>query len=115
MAESIVRTVQGAVPGRTVVSVQVRVGTLSGVVGGALGFAWDIATAGTALAGSRLDLTEVPVRTACSACGEEADLPEPLPVRCPGCGGRDVDVVGGRDLELASVEVEDEVPAVGAR
>ncbi len=52
-------------------------------------------------------MTRAPVRTSCRECAAVADLPEPLPVRCPGCGGREVDVVGGQQLELTSVEVED--------
>jgi hydrogenase nickel incorporation protein HypA/HybF len=111
IAASVVRTVADAMteraPGRAVRSVQLRVGVLSGVVPQALGFAWDVAASGTALAGARLDVEPVPVRTSCRACGVQADLPEPLPVRCPGCTGREVDVIGGRELEIATIEVDD--------
>lgn len=113
IAASVVRSVTEAMavqaPGRRVLAVQLRVGVLSGVVPHALGFAWDVAAAGTTLDGARLDVEQIPVRTSCRVCGEQADLPEPLPVRCPACGGREVDVIGGRELEVATVEVDDEV------
>ncbi len=114
IAASVVRTVLDAVPDRRVVAVRLEIGVLSGVVPGALEFAWDVASADTALAGARLEVTRAPVRTSCRECAAEADLPEPLPVRCPGCGSREVDVVGGQQLELTSVEVEDDVTRAAA-
>jgi hydrogenase nickel incorporation protein HypA/HybF len=110
IAAAVVRSVTDALPGRRVTCVRLRVGALSGVVAGALGFAWDVAADGL-LAGSRLEVETAPVRTACRTCGREADLPDPLPVRCPHCAGRDVDVLGGREIELVSVDVDDEVGA----
>lgn len=107
VAESVVRTVAQATAGRSVLSVRLTVGALSGVVPEALGFAWDVATTGTPLAGARLDVDVAPVRVRCRPCAVGADLPEPLPVRCPTCGGRDVEVVGGRELEIVSAEVDD--------
>jgi hydrogenase nickel incorporation protein HypA/HybF len=114
MALAVVRTVQDAVPGRPVLSVTLRIGVASGAVPEALGFAWDVATAGTALAGSRLDVVRVPLLLACRGCGEHSEAADPLHVRCGACDGREVDIVGGRDLELASVEVADDPAEVVA-
>jgi hydrogenase nickel incorporation protein HypA/HybF len=114
IAESVVRTVVAASAGRRVRTVTLQVGVLSGVVPAALRFAWDVATSGTELAGARLDVHELPVRVACRPCGRQADLPEPLPVRCPACGGREVDVVGGQELEIVSAEVDDPADSDGA-
>jgi hydrogenase nickel incorporation protein HypA/HybF len=107
IAEAVVRAVAQAAGGRRVHVVTLQVGVLSGVVPAALGFAWDVATAGTELVGSRLEVHEAPVSVACRPCERRSALPEPLPVRCPVCGGREVDVVGGRELEIVSAEVDD--------
>lgn len=108
VACAVVRTVSEAVTGRRVTSVRLRVGVLSGVAPQALTFAWDVAVAGSPLAGAALVVDRVPVSVGCRTCGAVSALPEPLPVRCPGCEGRDVAVVAGSELEVASVEVTDD-------
>lgn len=108
MAHAVVRTVADAVPGRRVTVVTLHLGVASGAVPEALRFAWDVATAGSALAGSRLDVVRVPLSISCRDCGATGEAPDPIRVRCTACGGRGVDVVAGTELEIASVEVEDE-------
>lgn len=108
MAHSVVRTVTEAVPGRRVRSVTLHVGVASGVVPEALTFAWDVATEGTALAGSRLDVVRVPLTLVCRDCGATGEAVDPLRVRCPACVGRAVEVVSGRELQIATVEVDDD-------
>ena len=114
MAHAVVRTVADAVPNRVVTVVTLRIGVASGAVPEALRFAWDVAVAGTALAGSRLDVVRVPLVLHCRACGAQSEAADPLRVRCGACTGREVDVVGGRDLEIATVEVADEPIEVSA-
>jgi hydrogenase nickel incorporation protein HypA/HybF len=114
MAHAVVRTVADAVPGRVVTCVTLRVGVASGAVPEALRFAWDLAVTGTALAGSRLDVVRVPLVLQCRGCGERSEVADPLHVRCGACAGREVDVVGGRELEIATVEVTDEPAGVVA-
>ena len=114
MAHAVVRTVADAVPGRAVTCVTLRIGVASGAVPEALRFAWDVAITGTALAGSRLDVVRVPLLLACRGCGERSEAADALHVRCGVCTGREVDVIGGRELEIATVEVADEpVQALG--
>jgi len=116
IAHAAVTTVEQALPGRTVLRVRLRVGVLAGVVPEALGFAWDVATAGTALAGSALDVVREPLAGRCLDCGAASDHDRPPPLACPDCGGRvlPTDVAAGRALEVESVEVDDETPAAAA-
>ena len=65
VAAAIVSTVRDALPGRHVEAVDVTVGSLSGVVPQALEFAWDVATVGTQLEGSRLVIDLVPTTVFC--------------------------------------------------
>jgi hydrogenase nickel incorporation protein HypA/HybF len=107
MAHAVVRTVADAVPDRRVTAVTLRVGVSSGVVPQALTFAWNVATDGTPLAGSRLLIERVPLGLRCRECGAAGESEDPVHVRCPRCAGRDVEVVSGRELEIATVEVDD--------
>ena len=95
-----------------VMSVQIRVGALSGVVPDSLRFAWDVACADTRLSGSTLEIEEVPVRIWCESCQREHTLPDAdFVFRCPICAASITEVLAGRELEILSVEIsEDESP-----
>ena len=88
-----------------VAALHLRLGPLSGVVRDALEFSFDLAAEGTAIAGARLEVEEVPVVVFCPECRAERELPGLLSFRCPVCGGEGADVVSGRELELVSMEV----------
>jgi len=83
----------------------VRLGALSGVVREALEFSFELAAEGTAIAGARLAIEEVPVTVHCPRCARDLQLPSIQHFRCPACQAPTPDVVGGRELELASLEV----------
>lgn len=91
---------------RRVLAVTLKVGVLSGVATEALRFAYDIAAAGTLLAGSRLDTRDVPVTVYCPRCDREAELACVQRFRCPACGTPTGDVRAGRELEIETIEVE---------
>jgi hydrogenase nickel incorporation protein HypA/HybF len=112
IAHSVVSTVRHAVPERRVLAVRLRIGMLAGVVPEALGFGWELATAGTELAGSRLDVEREPLPGRCLDCDAPSDHHRPPPLACPACGGRvlPVDAAAARVMEVASVEVDDETP-----
>jgi hydrogenase nickel incorporation protein HypA/HybF len=94
-------------PGQ-VVSVQLRIGVLSGVVPDALRFAWDIVCLETRLEGSQLVIEEVEARILCGFCNAEEALPGPIPMLCPHCGKPVTDIIAGRELEIHSVEVSED-------
>ena len=103
IAESVVDTVTQRLPDATVTCVHLEIGALSGVVADSIRFCFDLATEGTALAGSRLEITEPPGRCRCRSCGTEFQ-PDPPIVLCP-CGSADVAVLGGEELKILSVQV----------
>ncbi len=103
IAESVVAAVLERTGDRRVTVVRLRVGRLSGVVPDALTFCFDLATTGTCLDGAELQLETPSGRGHCRGCGREIEL-EDMVVLCP-CGSADVDVVAGRELQVASVEV----------
>jgi hydrogenase nickel incorporation protein HypA/HybF len=88
-------------------SVRLRLGPLSGVVAEALLFAYDAATAGTALQGSTLEIEPVAAAVFCPECRAERELVGVRLLRCPLCHTPTPHVVRGRELEVLSVEVSE--------
>lgn len=92
--------------GGKVTALHVQIGALAGVVKDALLFSYDVASADTALAGTRLIVEEVPVTVYCARCACEYSLASPQPLVCPVCGGGTPDVRRGRELQLQALEIE---------
>lgn len=86
-------------------AVHVRVGALSGVVRDALLFSWDVATAQTIAAGSRLCIEEIPLGVFCERCEDERTPRPGTGLLCPDCGTPSPRIVRGREMELVAMEV----------
>ncbi len=89
-------------------AVHLRLGVFSGVVRHALEFSFDIATADTLLQGCTLDIEEVPLVVFCPTCEQERELPGVQLFCCPVCGTPTMDIRQGKELEIVSIEVNDE-------
>jgi len=92
--------------GNAVERVNLRVGKLSAVVPDSLGFCYEVVIRGTPLAGSTLNIEEVPVTADCNDCGHQwiADRPE---FHCTKCGSGAVQIVSGQELEIVSIDIAD--------
>lgn len=90
-----------------VVRVGVRVGSMSGVVVEALTFAFDALKAETpGMACAELDVEFIAVRARCALCGTECIPEDDLVLWCPQCG-TGLDILQGRELDLAWIELDD--------
>ncbi len=98
-----------ALPHGHVAAIHVTIGELSGVSAEALEFAFHCLAAGTSLETTRLVFEVVPLAMRCDACGRTSPVAD-LVFRCPACGSERTTVVGGRELEVRTVDVAD-VPA----
>jgi hydrogenase nickel incorporation protein HypA/HybF len=107
IASSIVEMVSSDYGALKVHEVRLRVGALAGVAKDALLFCYDIATADTTLAGSKLVVNEVPVILYCSVCREEKELTDLQRFRCPVCDTPSGDIRQGRDLEIESILIDE--------
>lgn len=107
IVESITEALADSEPDATVQTVHVRVGAMSGVVPDALDFAWSSAAMGTRLDGAILDIDFVPAAVFCPSCNTEVELPGPI-MRCPDCGSPTPKLVRGNELEILSVELNDD-------
>jgi hydrogenase nickel incorporation protein HypA/HybF len=91
-----------------VVAVHVRLGRLSGLVPDSLVFGFEVAAAGTSIAGARLVLERVEPLIWCPRCEAAVALAAPTRFRCVTCGTPSAEIVAGKELELRSLEVADE-------
>ena len=85
-------------------AIGLRIGPLSGVVADALALAFQVVTDGTPAAGARLTVEERPIVCHCAGCAR-VFTPSDFVFACPACGTLSHDVRGGRELEVAYVEV----------
>jgi hydrogenase nickel incorporation protein HypA/HybF len=93
-------------PGSKVVCIGVRVGVLSGVDNDALRFAFNALVAGTDLESWKCEIENCRRRNRCQECGYEFES-DVYDASCPRCAFGDIVLVGGDELELAYVEVEE--------
>ncbi|MER5943235.1 hydrogenase maturation nickel metallochaperone HypA [Streptomyces sp. NPDC001928] len=91
-------------------SVRLLVGELAGVVPDSLAFCFELACAGTLLEGAELVTEPVPGRARCTPCAHEWASGMPPRLSCPECGGAEVELVSGRELQIAEVRWEDGDP-----
>ncbi|MCU1613377.1 MAG: hypA [Frankiales bacterium] len=103
ISQSVVDAVLARTGDAQVTLLRLDVGRLSGVVPDALRFCFDLVVEGTSLEGARLLIDEPPGLGHCRDCGADFGLDVPI-LLCP-CGSADVEVTGGRDLLVRSVEV----------
>lgn len=93
-----------------VTQVRLRIGLLSCIHEHALRSGFSLVAEGTPLAGAELELVAVPVRIWCPTCGSEVELPGIQRLACPRCGEVSGDIRTGRELEIDSIVVDDDVP-----
>jgi hydrogenase nickel incorporation protein HypA/HybF len=91
--------------GKEIHAIRLRVGVMSGVVPEALEFAFEALRGDTPARGARLVLERVPAVCYCPACNEEFGV-ENFVYACPRCGELSGELRAGRELEVASIEVD---------
>src|SRR5215471_20254010 len=87
-------------------AIHLKLGPLSGVVKDALLFSYGVACEGTALAGSRLLIEDVPVVAYCPQCHSHQPIESIQRFACPDCGAPTPDVVQGDELLVTALEIE---------
>jgi hydrogenase nickel incorporation protein HypA/HybF len=114
IAESITGIAERHAAGRRVTRVDLRVGHLRQVVPSALEFAFELVAQGTCVEGAELVMEEVPAAGFCRSCRVETPLPR-FPFACSACGGFDVEVTRGEELQVDSLELEDTLTTIGGQ
>jgi hydrogenase nickel incorporation protein HypA/HybF len=107
VSAAVVDTAVKHAAGRPVLLVSVRLGHLRQVIPDSLAFYFDLCARGTVCEGAKLEWEVVPAVLRCAPCAHEWPVTEPA-FRCPRCDGAQVTAVSGEELEVASIEVEEE-------
>lgn len=93
-----------------VTAIRVSVGDMTEIVSTALEFAFEALTPGTMAEGATLVITQVGAHSRCNDCGIEYDH-DRFQMLCPECGSFNVELLHGRELQIDSIDTEDEAPA----
>ncbi len=103
IAQEIVAIVNDHAAGARVTRVLIEVGKLAAVLPESLRFCFEVCVEGTSIEGERLDILESPGLARCRGCGAEVVLDQPAGL-CA-CGGADLELLSGRQLQLKEIEV----------
>jgi hydrogenase nickel incorporation protein HypA/HybF len=112
IAEAVLGIASAHADGRRIARVELRVGHLRQVVPDALTFAFELVARGTPAEGAELAIEVVPAEGRCRACTTVAPL-DGLPLRCPACGGLDLDLLRGEELLVDFLELDEPVTSTG--
>ena len=90
---------------REVGKINLVIGEMCGVVGESVQFYFNFLNKGTIAEGATLSFTMVPTTARCRHCGKVFELGE-FDWACPDCGGSSLEITGGKELWVESIEVE---------
>lgn len=87
------------------VCVTVGIGKLSGIEMDAFEFAFPMAAKGTRIEQAELVIHDLPIAVRCRVCDKESspDFPQ---CACTHCGSDDIELLGGREFNIESMEIE---------
>lgn len=94
-------------PGAKVEAIHVRVGPLSGVVKEALISAYELAREQTRFSEARLVFEDMPIVVFCKTCNAQRAVHSLQRICCIECDTPALEVLRGRELELAALELEE--------
>ncbi|MDD5676874.1 MAG: hydrogenase maturation nickel metallochaperone HypA [Kiritimatiellae bacterium] len=87
------------------VRARIVAGRLHQLVPATLTFAYEVLTKDTAASGSVLSVRNVPITAECRQCHWRGEIRDAL-FACGRCKSGDIEITGGRELYLDSIEVE---------
>ncbi len=91
---------------RGVSKIGLRIGGLTDIVPDALEFGYEASVRDTPLAATQLVIETIPVQGTCRACSRNFVIEDYLFI-CPDCGGQDIAMTQGDELEIAYIEIDD--------
>lgn len=111
IAMEIVEIAKASIPedmkGAKIQRVNLQVGKLSAIVVASLTFCFDLIIKDTPLEGAELAIEELPVVVRCKDCQVQWTVTEPV-FTCQQCQGGNIEILSGRELDIKSIEIEDE-------
>jgi hydrogenase nickel incorporation protein HypA/HybF len=105
LCSSIVEAIERRAGERPVARVRVRVGRLHHVHPEAFDQSFAVAAMGTVAEDADAELVLLPVRARCADCQARWECEE-IPLACPDCASVDIELLGGDELVLESIEYQ---------
>jgi hydrogenase nickel incorporation protein HypA/HybF len=90
-----------------ITEIRVSIGELTEIQEFALQFAFEALTPDTMAEGATLSVTHIPATSKCNDCGIEYEH-DRFQMICPECGAFNVTPLTGRELQIDSIETDDE-------
>jgi hydrogenase nickel incorporation protein HypA/HybF len=90
---------------RKVLSLKLKIGELSSFVDDSVSFCWSLLSQGTICEGAKLEINRIAAEFECLGCGAHFFFQKEL-TPCPACGGMQAKVLAGEELEVSSIEIE---------
>ena len=109
IAENILDIVRQSVPDGQVSAVgniRLRVGPFAGIVPDSLKFCFNVLSDDIGMAKAALQIEQTPLAASCRDCGVESGVKNFVFI-CPVCGGVNLEVVSGKELEIIEIEIVD--------
>jgi len=88
-----------------VTRINLVIGELAGFAPNCIEFYFDSLSKDTIAEGAVLDFQSIPVQLRCRVCSTTFD-PRDTEWVCPGCHSQSIEIVGGKELYINSMEVE---------
>ncbi len=108
VAQNIVEIVTGSFRNsgaKKIVSVEIDVGTLSGVIIDALEFAMNSAKKESPIENAIVKINDIQAKAKCNECKKEFELSDFFSI-CTYCSSTNFEIIKGKELKVKSIEVE---------
>jgi hydrogenase nickel incorporation protein HypA/HybF len=106
LVQGIIEICEEHAAGKKVLSLEIELGELSGVVAESIEFCFDACSRGTLLEGARLHIIKLAGSGYCQNCKTETVMAT-FYDSCSNCGGYKLSLTSGKEMRVASIEVED--------
>lgn len=84
-------------------SISLRIGEMRQVVPDAMHFGFECLSKDTPLEGAKLNIEHIPTKAHCNHCNQDFIVENWL-ASCPSCHSNDIEIISGKELEIAEFE-----------